>query len=281
MARTSGNPHVVVAMIDGPVLTSHPDLAASIRELPGSGRSLPFAGQRWDYQLGTFTAGMLCARRDSSAPAICPGCTLLVRCVPTEATDLVTRAPRAQSADVAAAIIECVDEGARVINLGVQLEHPASSSSDALRAALDHAADRGVGIVAAADDDGRADASPIAEHRWVIPVVAYDSLGKPIADTNLSPAIERRGLGAPGVDITSLGTGSEVVTLTGATVPLAFVTGTIALLQSEFPAVSLGGIKFALTQGYSAGRPSSIPPLLNAWAAYQFLKSAKPGGGRV
>ena len=274
MARTLGRPQVVVAMIDGPVLTSHPDLAANIRELPGPDRGSYSTAQRSRYQLGTFTAGILCARRGSSAPAICPGCTLLVRCVPTEATNLGAQVPRAQSVDVAAAIIECIDQGARVINVGVQLAHSPAAGTKAVRAALDHAADRGVGIVAAADDHVRAGASPIAAHRWVIPVIGYDPVGNPIAETNLSPAVARRGLGAPGIDITSLGTDSEVVTLAGATVPLPFVTGTIALLQSEFPAASLMGIKFALTQGYSAGRTSSVPPLLNAWAAYQFLKSA-------
>jgi hypothetical protein len=82
------------------------------------------------------------------------------------------------------------------------------------------------------------------------------------------------------VDITSLGTEGQPVTLAGASIAAPFVTGTIALLQSEFHDATLSAIRFALTQEYSTRRTSLVPPILNAWAAYQFLKSAKPRGGR-
>lgn len=93
-------------------------------------------------------------------------------------------------------------------------------------------------------------------------------------------AIGLRGVGAPGADVTSLGADIEPVTLGGASTAAPFVTGAIALLRSEFPDATLGAIRFALTQEYSTRRTSLVPPILNAWAAYQFLKSAKSRGGR-
>jgi len=80
MARTSGRPEILIGLIDGPVALDHPDLAAeNIREVSGD---LPAAcADAGDAACthGTFVAGILLARRGSPAPAICPGCSLLVR----------------------------------------------------------------------------------------------------------------------------------------------------------------------------------------------------------
>ena len=271
MARTSGSRHVVVALIDGPVMTSHPDLAANVRALSKRPPGPHAEAEAGDYQHGTFVAGILCARRGSSAPAICPGCQLLVHAVPVEAADPGAHAPHAQAADVAAAIVECIDEGARVINVSVTLEH-SFAGEHALEAAVDYATEHDVGVVVPSTG-WPAGTWRISEHPWVIPVVAYDLQGRPSGYADR--AIGLRGVGAPGVAITSLGTEGQPVTLAGASIAAPFVTGTIALLQSEFHDATLSAIRFALTQEYSTRRTSLVPPLLNAWAAYQFLKSAK------
>jgi subtilisin family serine protease len=277
MARTSGSRHVVVALVDGPVVTSHPDLAANVRALSGHtpDRHVEFAVR--DYQHGTFAAGILCARRGAPAPAICPGCELLVNPVPVEAGAPDAGAPRAEAADVAAAIVQCIDEGARVINVDVIIEHSSASGEHALEAAIDYATEHDVGVVVPATP-GPARIWKISAHPWVIPVVPYDLQGRPIGYADR--AIGLRGVGAPGADVTSLGADIEPVTLGGASVAAPFVTGTIALLRSEFPDATLGAIRFALTEEYSTRRTSLVPPILNAWAAYQFLKSAKSRGGR-
>lgn len=80
MEITRGRAATIVALIDGPVATGHPDLStANIREVPGS------VGARCDRTRsvacmhGTFVAGILVAARESPAPAICPDCTLAAR----------------------------------------------------------------------------------------------------------------------------------------------------------------------------------------------------------
>jgi subtilisin family serine protease len=277
MARTSGSRQVVVALVDGPVLTGHPDLAANVRAL--SGRPLDQGGETGsrDYRHGTFAAGILSARRGSPAPAICPGCELLVNPVPVQAHAPDAGAPRAEAADVAAAIVQCIDEGARVINVGVTIK-PSAAGEHALEAAVDYATEHDVGVVVPADPYP-AGAWSISAHPWVIPVVPYDLQGRPIGYADR--AIALRGVGAPGADITSLGADIEPVTLGGAIVAAPFVTGTLALLRSEFSDATIAAIKFALTQEYSIRRMSLVPPILNAWAAYQFLKSAKSRGGSL
>jgi subtilisin family serine protease len=277
MARTSGSRQVVVALVDGPVLTSHPDLAADIRAL--SERRPDRGGEtaaRY-YQHGTFTAGILSARRGSPAPAICPGCQLLVNPVRMEAGAAAADAPRAEAADVAAAIVQCIDEGARVINVGVIVERSSAGGEHALEAAIDYATEHDVGVVIPANP--RPAGKWNIAHPWVIPVVPYDLQGRPLGYADR--VIGLRGVGAPGADITSLGVDIEPVTLGGASIAAPFVTGTVALLRSEFPDATLAAIRFALTQEYSTRRMSLVPPILNAWAAYQFLKSAKSRRGRL
>lgn len=66
---------------------------------------------------GIFVAGILCARRESAAPAICPGCTLLVRPVFREQPPGEIGLAVTTTEDLASAIVDTVDAGARIINL--------------------------------------------------------------------------------------------------------------------------------------------------------------------
>ena len=93
-------------------------------------------------------------------------------------------------------------------------------------------------------------------------------------ESNLGSSIGRRGLTAPGDAITSLGAEGQPLTLGGTSVAVPFVTGTIALLWSEFPAATAAQIKLAITQASAPRRASVVPPLLDAAAAYQSLLTA-------
>src|SRR5262249_9461985 len=154
-------------------------------------------------QHGTFVAGILSAKRDSAAPAICPGCTLLVRSLFAESISDPEITPSATPRELAAAIVECIRAGARVIHLSLALTEPFNEGERALHEALDLAVRRGVILVAAAGNQGTLGSSAITRHRWVIPVVACDLKGRPMNDSNLGSSIGRRGLRAPGDGITS------------------------------------------------------------------------------
>jgi len=273
MEFTSGRPEVVVGLLDGPVATHHPDLVReNIREIPGGMVGVCAQASSTACTHGTFVAGILCAKRTSVAPAVCPNCTLLVRPIFVETTSANGQVPGATSEELAAAIIDSIKAGARVLNLSVALVHPSSTGQRELEEALDYAARRGVIAVTAAGNQGAVGSSAITRHPWVIPVVAYDLRGRPIQQSNLGGSIGRRGLGAPGDDVTSLGADGRPITFGGTSVAVPFVTGAIALLWSQFPTATATEMKFALTQVSTQRRTTIVPPLLDAWAAYQFLR---------
>jgi hypothetical protein len=78
MDRTSGRTEISVGMIDGPVLLNHPELSSEhVREVPGKLRGACARSDSVACMHGTFVAGILSARRGSTAPAICPMSSLL------------------------------------------------------------------------------------------------------------------------------------------------------------------------------------------------------------
>jgi len=274
MDRGSGSSGLMIGLIDGPVATQHADLAGQrLQELPGKHRTRCADVTSTACRHGTFVAGILSARRDSLAPAICPGCRLLVCPVFAEASSPCEHMPSATPLDLAAAIVGCIDAGARVVNLSLALTQPSTRGEQALEEALHHAVRHDVIVVAAAGNQGTVGGSAITRHPWVIPVVACDLRGRPMNESNLGSSIGRRGLRAPGDAITSLGADGRPLSLTGTSVAAPFVTGAVALLWSEFPTATATQIKLAITQPRL--RPASVaPPLLDAAAAYQRLLTA-------
>jgi subtilisin family serine protease len=271
MEHTSGRPEIVVGLLDGPVVTNHPDLASDhIREISGNRQGICTQTDSVACMHGSFVAGILCGKRNSYAPAVCPGCTLLIHPVFVEAPSGREQIPSTTPEDLASAIIESIRAGAHVLNLSLALVHSSAKGQHELEMALDYTLKRGVIVVAAAGNQRIIGSSSITRHPWVIPVVAYNLQGRPMAQSNLGHSIGRYGLGAPGDNVTSLGVNGNSLTLGGTSVAVPFVTGAIALLWSAFPTATAAEVKFAITQT-SRGRATVVPPLLDAWAAYQTM----------
>jgi subtilisin family serine protease len=272
MERTRGRPEVAVGLVDGPIAMNHPDLTGNaIREVPGKRSGTCTQTNSAACLHGTFVAGILCAKRGTAAPTLCPKCTLLAYSIFAETASGNTEMPSATPEDLTAAILACIEAGARIMNLSLALTQSSSNGERALGEALDHAARRGVLIVAAAGNQGTIGSTVITGHPWVIPVVACDLRGKPVNESNLGHSIGRRGLRAPGEQITSLGAEGEPLTLGGTSVAAPFVTGAIALVWSQFPFASGAELRLAFMQAHARVRTNVTPPLLNAWAAYQVL----------
>jgi subtilisin family serine protease len=273
MERTSGSPELKIGLIDGPVVTNHADLAgAHLREIPGNNGGACTQANSVACLHGTFVAGILSAKRGSVAPAICPNCTLLVRPIFAERAAANGELPSAMPEELAKAILDCIDAGARLLNVSAALAQPSLKSERALEEALDRAARRGVIVIAAAGNQATLGSTAITCHPWVIPVVGYDLQGRPMNHSNLGSSIGRRGLGAPGDRITSIGSNGKPLTLGGTSAAAPFVTGAIALLWSEFPTATATEMKFAAAQAYIPRRRTVVPPLLDAWAAYQMMR---------
>jgi subtilisin family serine protease len=272
MQRTRGRPEKRIGLIDGPVATDHPDLVTQILEYtPRASRAWCQQSEGSGCEHGTFIAGILCASRSADAPGICADCTLLLHPVFTEPTFPESASPTAPPSKIVDAIVDCVEAGAHVINLSVAEIHPPFGDDPELSEVLDFAAHRGVLVVAAAGNQAMIAGSPIVRHPWVIPVVPCTLDGLPLAQTNLSASIAKRGLRAPGVGTTSVSLRAQPTELSGSSVAAPFVTGAIGLLLSEFPRISAGEIRFALTSDPNNRRRALVPPLLDAWAAFQYL----------
>jgi subtilisin family serine protease len=275
MERTSGRREIVIGLLDGPVVVTHPDLvSANLHELSGQQGGASAQASRAACLHGTFVAGILCAQRGSAAPAICPSCTLLVRPIFLETTAASGQMPRATPEALATAIIEIIEAGARVLNLSVALAQPSTQGNRALEEALEYAVSRGVIPVVAAGNQGTLGSTALTRHPWVLAVGACDLQGRPIGTSNLGSSLGRRGLMAPGEAITSLGANGPPLTLGGTSAATPFVTGAIALLWSEFPAATAAEIRYAVTHAAAPRRPTVVPPLLDAWGAYHLMQTS-------
>jgi subtilisin family serine protease len=281
MNRTSGSRDVIIGLIDGPVALAHPALANQhVREIPQDWGGTCTQISSSACQHGTFVAGILSAQRGSVAPAICPNCILLLRPIFAEGAASSGEMPSAKPGELAQAILDCIDAGARVLNISSALGQPSIKEERALAQALDQAARQGVIVIVAAGNQGTLGSTAITRHPWVVPVVGYDLQGRPMTLSNFGNSIGRQGLGAPGVGITSLGTGGEPLTSGGTSAAAPFVTGAVALLWSEFPNTHAVSIKLAITRPNSARRKTVVPPLMDAWVSHQFLVSTNAGRDR-
>ena len=272
MARTSGSSTIAIGLVDGPVARDHPELGDHVRELtPSTGANGCRASSSFACMHGTIVAGILSAKRGSGAPAICPDCTLLVRPIFSE-SHTHDAAPAAGPEQLAAAIVELADAGTRLLNVSAALVAvPHAKAERALRAALDHAAARGVLVVAAAGNGPSLGTSVITQHPAVVPVIACDRRGRPLPDSNLAHSIALRGRLAPGVDVISLGADGGTVRGGGTSVAAPFVTGALALVWSEFPRASAPSLRRALARAAPLRRLTIVPPLLDAWAIYRAM----------
>ena len=275
MAVTGGSAHVVIGLIDGPVAKDHPGLVgARLRELASTPNERCSLVSSAACRHCTAVAGMLGASRQFLPSAICPGCTLLVRPIFGTTGNETGGVPNAEPEALAGAISDCIDAGAAVLNLSVSLGDASRGAADALSEALSYAARRGVLVVAAAGNDGTIYSSAITQHPWVIPVTACGRAEVPLGTANLSSSVGRRGLLAPGERITSLGPNGQLMTLSGTSFAVPFVTGSIALLWSAFPDASAAEMRMAIVP-QTSHRAAIVPPMLDATAAYQRLAATR------
>ena len=164
--------------------------------------------------------------------------------------------------------------GARIVNLSLALVRHSGRDERELTLTLDTAARRGVLVVAAAGNDSAIGSTAITRHPWVIPVTACDLDGRVLSLSNLGGSIGTRGLRAPGKEVTSLRANGEPAQPSGTSIATTFVTGALALLWSEHPKLDAAAIRFGISGGLrkKTGR-SIVPPLLDAWGAYQLMKN--------
>lgn len=275
MEITGGSADVVVGIVDGPVALDHPGLAPGRIRALGELREAACRDQEsMSCRHGTLVAGVLAGRRGAGAPAIAPDCSYLVRPVFAERSPAADPL-RATPGELAAAIVDCVESGAWVINASVALVGDTLGAVPELAEALWYASRHEVLVVAAVGNQAVVAGSALTRHPWVVPVVGYSRAGRPLAGSNLGRSIGRRGLGGPGEGVVSLVPTGRPAEAAGSSVAAAFVTGAAALLWSLSPTASAAEVKSALAAGTASRRRTVTPPLLDAWGAYEVLSDGR------
>lgn len=263
MTITRGKPEIIIGLIDGPVDASHPAFkGARLRFIKSTNSEYRREFSPTSLH-GTFIAGILCARRDSPAPGICPECSIIVRPIFPEGKSKNGKPPDVFPPQLATAIIETIKAGARIINLSLALSSTAVKEQPELADAFEYAFQKEVLLVAAAGNHGRIGHVPLFNHPWIIPVTACDLRGNLPGGVNIGPSLGKRGLMAPGMAIISTSPGAGYTKMSGTSVAAPFVTGTIALLWSLSPRLSAGTVKQAVLLS-ATPRKKIIPPLMDA-----------------
>ena len=194
MDITAGVPDVAIALVDGPIALDHPELTLqNIRPLNQSKCYTCAKPESFACTHGTHVGGLLFAKRDGPVPGICPGCSLVVRSIFSEAADVPPNAgvPNATVSELAAALLEVIEIGARVINLSAGVTEAALRTERALNHALDLASRRGVIVIAAAGNQGTLGSSVIT------PPSVGDSGRRLRSPQEASQGIESRRLNRP------------------------------------------------------------------------------------
>ena len=181
--------------------------------------------------------------------------------------------PASTPLELSNAIVESVDAGANIINLSMGLSTSALNRYNELKAAFNYALLNDVIVVMASGNQGSIGGNPLLKNQWIIPVVACDNLGRLSSESNVGPSVGKRGLMAPGLNMTSTAPGNSYTVMSGTSVAAAFVSGAIALLWSAFPNATSAEIRESMMPSTEQRRHTMIPRILNAEKARKYLKT--------
>ncbi|WP_255782534.1 type VII secretion-associated serine protease mycosin [Dactylosporangium sp. AC04546] len=257
---------VTIAVIDSGVDSGHPQLRGAVEpgpdHLDGGLSRLDCVGH------GTAVAGIIAARPMDGVAfrGLAPAATILALRV-SELVELengATAGRRGTAADLAAAIREAVERGARVINLSLV----SYRDDPAVRAAVAFAVAHDVVLVAAAGNR-YAEGNPVpypAAYDGVIGVGAVDESGKRLPSSQAGDYVD---LVAPGAGIVSTVPPAGLRAGDGTSFATPFVSATAALLLQYRPELTAREVAEQLRatadggwgEGYGAGRLNPLRAL--------------------
>ncbi|MBB2915320.1 cyanobactin maturation PatA/PatG family protease [Streptosporangium becharense] len=221
---TTGDDHIGVAVVDGPVDDRHPvfaegKLTQPSHAWPGDADSGTSAAH------GTAVAGVLFGRHDGPVPGVAPACRAV-------SVPVFARGRRTSQLELARAIELAADSGVHVINVSGGQLAGAEEAEDVLTRAIDRCRERNVLVVAAVGNDGCFCDHVPASLPGVLAVGACDEAGRPLPTSNFGPGSRRQGLLAPGHDILVAVPGGGTTRMSGTSLAAPIVAGVAALLLS-------------------------------------------------
>lgn len=221
---TTGNPSIVVAVLDTGVDNRHPDLQGKL--VAGTNTVNPLRSTRDDYGHGTHVAGIIAANANNG---IGIAGIANVKVMPVKVFD---ENYGGSDSSISDGIIWAADHGARVINMSFGSFY----QSPLLNDAIEYARDKGVVMVAAAGNWASQSISYPAALSDVIAVSATNSKDELSEFSSYGPEID---VCAPGEDIFSTYwdpfKGSSYREESGTSMASPMVAGLAALLLSKNP----------------------------------------------
>jgi thermitase len=218
---STGDPNVIVAIVDSGADPNHPDLAGKL--VTGYNFMNSSTNTTDDHGHGTHVAGIVAAATDNGVGIA--GVAFNSQIMPLKVYDKSTDAWYSR---IANAIIYAADNGAKVINLSLG-NYP---SSGYLQYAVNYAWDAGCVLVGAAGNNNCSDPFYPAAYDNVIGVAATDQSDVKASWSNWGAHIS---VAAPGVSIYSTywNSGSTYAHMSGTSMAAPHVAGLAALLFSQ------------------------------------------------
>ena len=222
-SKTRGDPRVCVALLDGPVDTSHPCFeGASLERLPTLVQDTGATGTMAAH--GTHVASVLFGQPGSPVEGIAPGCRGLIIPVFSDERRYLPQM------DLARAITQAVEAGADLINISGGQKVEGGQADHLLEKAVRLCRERGVLIVAATGNEGCDCLHVPAALPSVLAVGAMDGEGRPLPMSNWGARYQAQGILAPGAGIRGARPGGGAYEATGTSFATPIVTGVAALL---------------------------------------------------
>ncbi|MBI4214429.1 S8 family serine peptidase [archaeon] len=275
----TGDPSVIIAILDTGIDYNHPDLAQNIynnpAEVQGNGVDDDSNNYTDDYfgwnfaygnsntlddnGHGTAVAGIAAAVSNNGVgvAGTCWRCKLMP-------VKVLNSAGSGYSSRIAQGVIYSVDKGARVISMSLSSHY----SSFTLQSAIDYAVQRGRFVVAAAGNENSQIREYPGAYYYVAAVGATTQSGQRAFFSNYGDWVD---LAAPGEIVLSTSRGGTYGYYDGTSVSVPFVSGLGGLIFSKNPSFSGGDVRVIIEE--SATPIVTDKPLgrglINVYAALQ------------
>jgi hypothetical protein len=228
-SKTTGDPEVCIALLDGPVDLSHDCFhGAKIETVCGVEWRSPSTGPAARH--GTQVASILFGQQGTSLQGIAPACRGVV--IPIFRDGIGQDIVPCSQIDLARAINYALQYGSKVINVSGGQIQKSDVMHPLLRQAVEDCRKHRVLIVAAVGNDGCQCIHVPAAEPSVLAVGAMDTTGQPFKWSNWGRHYEQQGILGPGENIPCAVPKGGVVLGSGTSLATPIVTGVVALLMS-------------------------------------------------